>query len=105
MYSNRYRGQNQVRPVINWTCYTRHMHLLGYIGTALTITAFLPQTIKTIRTRKTRDLSLPTYVILVIGALVWTIYGLGTHSTPIVIANCVVFLASSVVVALKLAED
>lgn len=81
------------------------MQLLGYVGTVLTISAFLPQSIKTIRTRKTRDLSLPTYIILVVSALVWTIYGLGTNALPIVITNAAVFLASLVVLIVKLREQ
>jgi MtN3 and saliva related transmembrane protein len=80
------------------------MELLGYIGTVLTITAFLPQAIQTIRTRQTRDLSLPTYIILVISALVWTIYGIGTNAPPIAITNSVVFLSSSVILYLKMTE-
>jgi len=81
------------------------MQLLGYIGTILTIIAFLPQAIRTIRTRQTRDLSLPTYIILVISALVWTVYGIGTHAPPIAITNSVVFLSSSVILFLKLTEE
>jgi len=81
------------------------MELLGYIGTVLTISAFLPQAIKTIKTRKTRDLSLPTYIILVVSALVWAIYGLGTHALPIAITNITVFVASSIVLILKLKEE
>lgn len=80
------------------------MELLGYVGTVLTISAFLPQAIKTIKTRETRDLSLPTYIILVVSALVWTIYGLGTHALPIAITNATVFLSSLVVLILKLKE-
>jgi MtN3 and saliva related transmembrane protein len=81
------------------------MELLGYIGTVLTISAFLPQAVKTVRTRQTRDLSLPTYVLLVTSALVWTIYGVGTDSLPIAITNATVFLASSVVLVLKLKQE
>ncbi|MBI1857415.1 hypothetical protein HY003_02640 [Candidatus Saccharibacteria bacterium] len=80
------------------------MELLGYIGTVLTITAFLPQTLQTIKTRQTRDISLLTYIILVISALVWTIYGIGTHAAPIAITNSVVFLSSSVILFLKIIE-
>ena len=81
------------------------MELLGYTGTVLTISSFLPQAVKTVRTRKTRDLSLPTYIILVLSALVWTIYGIGTDAPPIAVTNATVFLASSVVLSIKIKEE
>lgn len=49
--------------------------LLGYIGGLLSVIGLLPQLIKIITTKETKDLSLLTFFIFVISQLSWTIYG------------------------------
>ncbi len=78
------------------------METLSYIGAVLTIAAFLPQAVKTIKTRQTRDLSLPTYLLLVSGSIVWILYGVEANSLAIIITNSVVALSSAVILILIL---
>jgi len=80
------------------------MNLVGYIAGVLTLFAFLPQSFKTIRTGKSRDLSLPTYVLLVLSAFLWVIYGLGNHKLAIYGTNAVVFLLSAIILAMIVRE-
>lgn len=61
--------------------------LIGFIATGLTTISALPQTIKTLRTRSTKDISLVTYALLNIGLVVWLFYGIILHQLPIIIGN------------------
>lgn len=78
------------------------MEIVGMLAGALTLVIFVPQTVKTIQTRKTRDLSLVTYLLLLSSALLWVIYGLGKDLPSIWIANLVVATLALVVLVIKL---
>jgi uncharacterized protein with PQ loop repeat len=45
------------------------MDIVGYVAGALTLVGYLPQTIKTIRTRETKDLSMLTFVVIATSAI------------------------------------
>ena len=74
----------------------------GYVAATLTTLAFLPQTLKTIRTRDTRSISLGMYVVFTIGVVFWLAYGIVLHSWPMIIANIVTLGLSATILALKL---
>jgi len=61
--------------------------LIGFIAALCTTISFLPQAIKTIKTKKTKDISLPTYVILATGVSLWTVYGYFNNDMPVFISN------------------
>ena len=50
--------------------------LLGLTAATLTTLAFLPQVIKSWRSRETRDVSLGMFAVLTVGIILWLIYGL-----------------------------
>jgi MtN3 and saliva related transmembrane protein len=77
--------------------------LSGYAAGILTTAAFLPQVIKTYRTRSVRDISLAMYLIFTCGILLWLLHGLAVGSGPVVAANSVGLLLSGSMVAMKLA--
>jgi len=77
-------------------------HWLGAIAATLTTVAFVPQALKTIRTRDTRGISLGMYVIFTIGIVCWFGYGLLLHSWPMIISNAITFLLAATILALKL---
>lgn len=76
--------------------------LLGLCAAGCTTIAFLPQVIKTIRTRRTNDISLWMYFIFVLGILLWLIYGVLIRDIPLIAANTVTFLLAGIVLFLKL---
>ncbi len=63
--------------------------LYGYFAATLTTAAFLPQLIKTLKTKKADDVSLTTLIMFIIGVLFWIIYGYKISSSPILIANLI----------------
>ncbi len=62
---------------------------IGISSAVLTTAAFLPQVIKTWRTRSTSDLSPTMFALFCFGILGWLIYGLLIHDLPIILANSV----------------
>lgn len=75
---------------------------VGYIAATLTTVAFLPQALKTIRTRDTRSISLGMYVVFSIGIAFWLVYGISIGSMPMILANIVTFILSATILGLKL---
>jgi MtN3 and saliva related transmembrane protein len=80
------------------------MDLLGAVAGTLTLLGYLPQTFKTIRTRRTKDLSLGTFSIIGVSALLWTMYGLGKHLPSVWVTNAVVALCSLIILSIKLSH-
>ena len=62
---------------------------VGLVASACTMTAFLPQVIKTWRTRSSADLSLGMYGLLTTGAALWLTYGLLIRDLPVILTNAV----------------
>ncbi len=81
-----------------------HIETLGYIAAFLTTAAFLPQTIKTIKSRDTASISLAMYVMFTTGIALWLGYALLIESMPMIIANIITFVLSATILALKLSE-
>ena len=69
-----------------------NIELIGYSAALLTTIAFLPQLIKTIKTKKADDVSLTTLIMFMTGLLSWIFYGYKISSIPILSANIVTFV-------------
>ena len=57
--------------------------VLGLVAAVFTTSAGIPQLIKAIKTKSTKDLSLGMFIILSIGVLLWLIYGLGPEEVTL----------------------
>ena len=76
--------------------------VLGLMAGILTTGAFLPQVIKTWRTRAVRDLSLRMYLALSAGVFLWLLYGLCLGSLSIILANGATLALSLSILVMKL---
>lgn len=76
--------------------------LLGFAAGALTTVAFVPQVVKTWRTRSTHDISLGMFALFNAGLVLWLVYGIAIGSAPIVIANSITLALSLAILFLKL---
>ena len=65
------------------------IEILGLIAAVLTTSGFLPQIIKTWKSKDVSSLSLPMYLVLCTGMILWLIYGILTQSFALVVANTV----------------
>jgi MtN3 and saliva related transmembrane protein len=76
--------------------------VIGLAAGACTTVAFLPQLLKALRTRSTRDISLKSFTLLVLGVLLWLAYGLLIGDLPIIAANVLTLVIAAGIVTLKL---
>ncbi|HNO23983.1 MAG TPA: SemiSWEET transporter [Leptospiraceae bacterium] len=81
------------------------MEIIGYIGAALTTAAFLPQALRVIQTKQTRDISRNMYILLTAGICFWLVYGFMKNSVPILLANSVTLVFSLMILFYKLKEE
>ena len=79
-----------------------NIEFFGYFAAILTTLAFLPQLIKTLKTRKAEDVSLITLVMFLTGVFSWIIYGYKISSTPILIANIITFILNLLILIFKI---
>ncbi|MGD1075695.1 MAG: SemiSWEET transporter [Thermodesulfovibrionales bacterium] len=75
---------------------------IGLLAAACTTLSYLPQVVKIIRTKHTKDISLLMYLILGTGLFLWFVYGLLLRDLPILIANGITFVLSLGVLILKM---
>jgi MtN3 and saliva related transmembrane protein len=76
--------------------------LLGAVAGTLTTISFVPQVVKTLRTRQTRDISLAMWAAFVTGVALWTVYGLLLGAWPIVAANIPTLGLAGTILVLKI---
>ncbi len=79
-----------------------YVALIGLIAGICTTISFLPQVIKTVRTKETKALSLPMYIVLALGMFLWTVYGIFIKDVPIVLANSISLMLALTVLRLKI---
>ena len=82
--------------------FTFNVEFFGYFAAILTTLAFLPQLIKTLKTKKAEDVSLVTLIMFLTGVLSWIIYGYKISSTPILIANIITFILNLLILSFKI---
>ena len=80
------------------------LDLVGSVAGTLTTVAFVPQVVKTWRSRSTRDISLAMWLAFSLGVALWMLYGLLAGSVPIVVSNGLTLLLAGSVLRIKLAN-
>jgi MtN3 and saliva related transmembrane protein len=76
--------------------------IIGLIAGLLTTAAFIPQVIKTWRTKSAKDLSLVMFLLYCLGVLLWSIYGLMIDEFPVILWNIITLALASVILYFKL---
>jgi MtN3 and saliva related transmembrane protein len=76
--------------------------IIGIAAGVLTTAAFLPQLIRVIRTKHTKDLSLITFSLFSLGVSLWLIYGILLKELPIILANAFTLVFAVPIVIMKI---
>lgn len=76
--------------------------LIGLLAAACTTFSFLPQAIKTIRTKDTSSISLSMYALFTLGTLLWLLYGLFSSNVPVYLANGITLVFALIILGYKL---
>jgi MtN3 and saliva related transmembrane protein len=75
---------------------------VGYAAAFLTTFSFVPQALKTFRTKDVSGISLSMYGCFTAGVALWLAYGLMMSAWPIVIANAVTLTLATSILLMKL---
>lgn len=81
---------------INW------ITIIGFAAAICTTASFMPQAVKTIRTKDTSGISLSMYWLFTVGTLLWLSFGLLTNNIPVTVANAVTFLFAAIILFYKI---
>ncbi|MEK7449693.1 MAG: SemiSWEET transporter [Planctomycetota bacterium] len=79
-----------------------YVTILGFVAGTITTVAFIPQVLKSWRTRQTKGLSLFMLLFLITGIILWTIYGFILKALPVILANGITLILILVLLFLKL---
>lgn len=80
------------------------METVGFIAAFCTTISFLPQVIRTIKTRNTYGISLGMYSMFVTGVVMWLIYGLQIGDMPMIVANSITLGLGSIILFMKIRD-
>ena len=76
--------------------------LLGFAAATCTTLAYAPQFVKVWRTRSTEDISLGMLLVMVLGLMLWLLYGLLSGDGPLVAANAITIVLAGGILLMKL---
>jgi len=78
---------------------------MGTLAAVLITLGYMPQTIKTIRTRSTGDIAIGSFILMGLGSLSWAIYGIVAEDYFILTANTLTTIMSCIIFSIKLNND
>lgn len=76
--------------------------IIGLIAGTCTTLSFLPQVLKTMKTKQTKDISMAMYIVLAAGLFTWIIYGILTSALPVILANAFSLTCAVIILILKM---
>ena len=77
------------------------MDALGYTAAIFATGSFIPQVVKTWRTRSAEDISFLMLFLHITGMVLWGTYGFLLGAAPIVVANVIAILLDVALIVLK----
>jgi MtN3 and saliva related transmembrane protein len=78
------------------------IEMIGAAAATLTTLSWVPQAVRTIRTRETKALSLWTQIGMALGIVSWLVYGLLIESWPLIIANIFTSILVFIILVMKI---
>ncbi|MBX2914790.1 MAG: SemiSWEET family sugar transporter [Cyclobacteriaceae bacterium] len=76
--------------------------ILGLVAGFLTTVAFIPQVVKTWRSKSARDLSLVMFSLFCAGVFLWMIYGFMINELPVILWNIITLMLALIILFFKL---
>lgn len=78
--------------------------IIGVLAGVLTTSSFIPQALKTIKTKDTSGISLQMYLIFNLGVFLWLLYSIYLKDMAIFISNLITLIFSLIILGYKLRE-
>lgn len=79
--------------------------MVGFFAGFLTTISFLPQVVKTWKTKSASDLSLGMFSVFSVGVLFWLVYGFLIQESPMILWNSVTLILVLAILVMKLKFD
>jgi len=76
--------------------------IIGLMAGTLTTISFLPQAIKTWRSKSAKDISLAMFLSFCFGVILWIIYGFFMNDLPVLLTNSVTLILAGSILFFKL---
>jgi MtN3 and saliva related transmembrane protein len=76
--------------------------IVGSLAAICSMTSFMPQAWKIIKTRDTGSISVPMYAVTVIGFSLWLAFGVMKGEWPITITNAVCLMLSAFILLMTI---
>jgi MtN3 and saliva related transmembrane protein len=76
-------------------------NIIGAVAGTLTTIAFVPQVLRTWRTRRADDISMGMLLLFTTGVALWEVYGLIIGAPPVIAANGVTLVLAVMMIVLK----
>lgn len=78
------------------------IEVLGLAAGCMTTCSFIPQVVRTYRSRSVSDISLRMYLLLCAGIAMWVVYGIMIGSVSVVAANSVSLCLTLAILVMKI---
>ncbi|MGE5656670.1 MAG: SemiSWEET transporter [Actinomycetota bacterium] len=75
---------------------------LGLLAATVTTSSFLPQVIKTWKSKSAKDVSFAMLITFITGVSLWLIYGIFRRDLAIILANFVTLILNLLILWLKI---
>ena len=79
-----------------------YVTVLGLLAGTLTTISFIPQVLKVIQSKSTRDISLLMFLAFSAGVFSWLLYGIMINDMPVIIANAITFILAMIILIYKI---
>ncbi len=76
--------------------------IIGYIAAVIGASMFFPQALQLWRTKKTKDISLLSFSLVLLSSILWIAYGFLVEAAPILLVNIIVGMLCVLIIYLKL---
>ena len=76
--------------------------IIGFVAGILTTASFIPQLIKSWKTKSTADVSMQMFILTVIGIASWLVYWILLGDLPLILATTVSLILSGAILGLKI---
>ena len=77
------------------------VEILGYVAGLITAFTFLPQVIKTWKTKSAKDVSMAMFIIAFTNQILWLLYGILIANWVIISTNAVMLGMTGIMIGLK----
>ncbi len=78
---------------------------IGYLAAFFITVSFIPQAVKSYKTKSVKDLSIGLIITTFIGTVLWLVYGLKMKDGPLIICNTILGIVVAGQLYLKIKYD